>query len=79
MSVTTAKPGDVLYFYPEEIPVLVVKSDDDGITYITPMNPKFDNLGNLRTSFISYELLGKWTISLGSVTNISATLIGKRS
>jgi hypothetical protein len=73
------KVGDVLYFHPEEMAVLVVMTGDDGFRYIDPMDPHFDNNGNIKTHYTSYAAISEWTISLGSVTNISATLIGKKS
>lgn len=78
-TVKKATPGEVLYFYPEERAVLVVMSGDDGIRYIDPMNPQFDNNGSMITTYVSYEELGKMTISFGSITNISAILMGKKS
>lgn len=77
MSIKKAVPGEVLYFYPEELAILVVMAGDDGIRYIEPMNPQFDNNGNIITTYIPYATLSEWTISLGSITNISATLIGR--
>jgi hypothetical protein len=79
MSVKKAEPGEVLYFVPEELTILVVMVSDDGIRYIEPMNPEFDDYGNVITKYTSYESLSEWTISLGSITNISATLMGKKS
>lgn len=69
--------GDVLYIAPDDITILVVMANEMGIRYIQPMNPTFDELGNIKTEFISYSKLSAWTISLGSITNISATLMGK--
>jgi hypothetical protein len=71
--------GEVLYFYPEEMPVLVVITGDDGFRYINPMKPEFDNNGNVKTTYVSYAAISEWTTSLGSITNISATLMGKKS
>jgi hypothetical protein len=77
MSVKKATPGEVLYIYPEELTILVVMAGDDGIRYIEPMNPQFDNNGNVITTYVSYATLSEWTVTLGSITNISATLMGK--
>jgi hypothetical protein len=77
MIVKQAMPGDVLYIVPDEIIILVVMANDIGVRYIEPMNPTVDILGNVKTKFISYAALSEWTTSLGSVTNISATLMGK--
>jgi hypothetical protein len=77
MSVKQVIPGEVLYFYPEELTVLVVMAGPLGFRYIEPMNPQFDDHGHLITKYESYETLSEWTISLGSITNISATLMGK--
>jgi hypothetical protein len=71
--------GEVLYFYPEEMAILVVMVGDDGFRYIDPMKPYFDENGNVKTFYASYESLSEWTTSLGSITNISATLMGKKS
>jgi hypothetical protein len=71
--------GDVLYFYPEETAFLVVMVGDDGFRYINPMKPEFDKNGNIQTTYTSYAAISEWTTSLGSVTNISATLMGKKS
>jgi hypothetical protein len=76
-TITKATPGEVLYVTPEELPVLVVMSGDDGIRYIEPMNLEFDNNGSIVTKYVSYAALSEWTISFGSITNISATLMGK--
>jgi hypothetical protein len=78
MSVKKAVVGEVLYFYPEELAILVVMAGDDGIRYIEPMNPEFDANGRMETKYVSYAALGEWTISLGSITNISATLMGRK-
>ena len=75
--VVSAKPGEVLHFYPEELTILVVMASEDGIRYIEPMNPQFDDKGNVLTTYVPYSTLSEWTISLGSITNISATLMGK--
>lgn len=75
--ITKATPGEVLYFYPEELAIMVVMAGDDGIRYIEPMNLEFDNNGCIVTKYVSYSALGEWTISFGSITNISATLTGK--
>lgn len=77
MKSTKVNPGDVLYFAPEELTVLVVMSGDDGIRYIEPMNPQFDNNGKLETTYLSYDAMSEWTISLGSVDKISERLMGK--
>jgi hypothetical protein len=77
MIVSKAVVGEVLYFYPEELAILVVMAGDDGIRYIEPMNPRFDNNGSMITTYVSYSALSEWTISLGSITNISAILMGK--
>jgi hypothetical protein len=79
MTVRHALPGEVLYFYPEELTILVVMSNDIGIRYIEPANPIVDVIGNVKTKFISYDALSEWTISLGSITDISAALMGKNS
>lgn len=78
-SVKKATTGEVLYFYPEEMAVLVVMAGDDGVRYIDPMNPQFDNNGNIITTYVPYAALSEWTVSFGSVMNISATLMGKKS
>lgn len=75
--VTKAQPGEVLYFVPEEITVLVVMASEYGFRYIEPMNPQFDDKGNVVTTYTPYSTLSEWTVSLGSITNISATLMGK--
>lgn len=79
MNLKQATTGEVLYTYPSESPILVVMANDEGVRYIEPMNPKFDDNGNMRTKYISYESLSDFTISLGSITNISALLVGKKS
>jgi hypothetical protein len=78
MSVKFAQPGEVLYIYPDELAILVVMNGIDGFRYIEPMNPQFDNNGNIITTYVSYTSLSEWTVSLGSITNISATLMGKK-
>jgi hypothetical protein len=78
-TVKKATPGEVLYFSPEELTVLVVMAGDDGIRYIEPMNLEFDNNGNVKTKYVTYAALSEWTVSFGSITNISATLMGKKS
>lgn len=72
------KTGDVLYIGSEDLPILVVMASEKGIRYIEPMDPQFDDHGNILTVYVSFETLGEWTISLGSITNISATLMGKK-
>lgn len=72
-----AFPGEVLFIQPEELPILVVMRSEEGIRYINPMKPEFDDIGNVKTTYISFKDLSPWTISLGSITNISATLMGK--
>lgn len=78
-SIKNTQPGDILYFTPEELPILVVMTGDDGIRYIEPMNPEFDNNGNIATTYVSYAALSEWTVSFGSISNISKTLIGAKS
>lgn len=73
------KTGEVIYIHPEELTIMVVMSSESGFRYIEPMNPKFDDYGNVITTYVSYYDLPDCTISLGNVTNISATLIGKKS
>lgn len=75
--VTKAQPGEVLHFYPEELTVLVVMANETGIRYIEPMNPQVDDKGNVITTYVPYSTLSEWTVSLGSIINISATLMGK--
>jgi hypothetical protein len=72
-------PGEVLLIHPEEKIVLVVMSNELGIRFIEPMNPEVDILGNVKSKFMSYAAMSEWTVSLGSITNISATLMGKKS
>lgn len=78
-TINKAQPGEVLHLVPEELTILVVMAGDDGIRYIEPMNLEFDNNGNIETKYVSYAALSKWTISFGSITNISAALMGKKS
>jgi hypothetical protein len=73
------RTGEVLYFYPEEMAVLVVMTGDDGFRFIDPMKPEFDNNGCIKTTYTSYAAISEWTTSLGSITNISATLMNKKS
>lgn len=75
--VKRAQPGEVLYFAPEELSILVVMANEIGVRYIEPMNPKVDDLGNVKTKFISYDALSEWTISFGNIADISETLMGK--
>jgi hypothetical protein len=77
MTVKQVLTGEVLYIYPEETAILVVMTGSDGFRYIEPMNPEFDDHGNLITKYVTYGELSNWTISFGSITNISATLMGK--
>ena len=79
MSVKTVTPGEVLYIVPKDLTVLVVMANEKGFRYIDPMNPQFDDMGNVLTVYISYESMSQWTVSFGSITNISATLMGKKS
>lgn len=79
MSIKKLSPGEVLYFYPEELPILVVMVGDDGFRYIEPMNPQFDDNGNVLTTYLSYDEIGEWTTSLGSINNILDSLMGKMS
>ena len=79
MSVKTVTPGEVLYIVPKDLTVLVVMGNEKGFRYIDPMNPQFDDMGNVLTVYISYESMSQWTVSFGSITNISATLMGKKS
>lgn len=79
MSVKKVITGEVLYFIPEDLTILVVMTNETGFRYIEPMNPQFDDHGNILTIYVSYDALSEWTISLGSITNISATLMGKKS
>ncbi len=74
-----AQPGDVLYFTPEELTIIVVMSGDDGIRYIEPTNLEFDNNGHIITTYVSYAAIGEWTVSLGSISDISKVLMGKKS
>lgn len=78
-AIKNAQPGEVLYFTPEELTVLVVMAGDDGIRYIEPMNLEFDNNGCIVTKYVTYAALSEWTVSFGTLTNISATLMGKQS
>jgi hypothetical protein len=78
-TITKAQPGEVLYFTPENMPVLVVMAGDDGIRYIEPMNLEFDNNGSIITKYATYATLSEWTVSFGTLANISATLMGKQS
>ena len=73
------RPGEVLYFVAEETTVLVVMSGDDGFRYIDPMNLDFDSNGCIKTIYVSYAAIPEWTTSLGSITSIASTLMGKRS
>lgn len=77
--ITKATPGEVLYFYPEEMAILVVMAGDDGIRYIEPGNLEFDNNGAVVTKYATYATLGEWTISFGTLNNIAAALMGKQS
>jgi hypothetical protein len=78
-SIKKAQPGDLLYFTPEELTILVVMAGDDGIRYIEPMNLEFDNNGNFITNYVSYSALSEWTVLLGSIADISTSLMGKQS
>jgi hypothetical protein len=77
MSIDIVKSGELLHFYPEEITILVLMVNERGIRYIEPMNMTFDEQGNIETKFTTYEALSEWTISLGTVKDISETLTGK--
>lgn len=79
MSVKEVAVGEVLYFQPEEMTILVVMVGEDGFRFIEPMNPEFDSMGNVISIYVSYEAISEWTISLGSITNISASLMGKKT
>lgn len=70
------EPGDLLYLH-EGITILVVMVGGNGIRYMEPMNPKIDDDGNIESIFIPYEKFSEWAVSLGSVDNISAKLMGK--
>lgn len=74
-----ATPGELIHFYPEELSILIVMAGDEGVRYIEPMNPQFDDKGNLITTYISYDALSEWTISLGTVNYISDRLTEKKS
>lgn len=78
MNLKNVKPGDVLFFTGEDLTIMVTMVGDNGIRYYEPMNPEFDNNGNLLMTYTTYASLSEWTISLGSITNISATLMGKK-
>lgn len=73
------QPGDVLYFTPEEMTIIVVMSGNDGFRYIEPTNLEFDNNGNIITTYVSYAAIGEWTVSLGNIADISEVIIGKKS
>lgn len=73
------QPGDVLYFTPEEMTIIVVMSGDDGIRYIEPTNLEFDDNGRIVTTYVSYAAIGEWTVSLGSIVDISEVLMGEKS
>jgi hypothetical protein len=76
-SVKKASPGEVLFFQPEELTMLVVMASDEGVRYIEPMNLKFDDNGDIKTNYASYETLSEWTISFGTMADVSAKLVGK--
>jgi hypothetical protein len=78
-TITKAQPGDVLYFTPEEMTILVVMSGDDGIRYIEPNRLEFDNNGAIVTTYVSYAALSEWTVSLGSIENMVTALMGRKS
>lgn len=69
--------GEVLYIIPDRLTIMVVMTSEHGFRYVEPMNPQFDDNSNMITTYVSYETLSEWTTSFGSITNISATLMGK--
>lgn len=73
------QPGDVLYFTPEEMTIIVVMSGDDGICYIEPTNLEFDSNGHIVTTYVSYAAICEWTVSLGNIADLSEVIIGKKS
>lgn len=77
LTMKKAQSGDVLHFVPEDLTILVVMAGDDGIRYIEPMNLEFDNNGCIMTKYVSYAALSEWTVQFGSVSDISAKLMGK--
>lgn len=79
MNLKDIKPGEVLYFQPEDMTIVVVIVGKDGFRYICPPHLQFDDDGNLISTYVSYEALSEWTISLGTISDISASLIGKKT
>lgn len=64
------KPGDILYFHPEELTILVVIASNEGVRYIEPMNPQFNDNGNIITRYADNKTLLEWTSLIGSMDEI---------
>lgn len=73
------QPGDVLYFTPEKMTIMVVMSGYGGIRYIEPTNLEFDDNGHIVTTYLSYADIWEWTVSLGNIADLSEVIIGKKS
>lgn len=72
MALANVKTGDLLFVYPEEMLIMVVMTNGEGIRYIEPMNPQFDDNGNVTSKYIDISDLSGRTFLLGHITNISS-------
>jgi len=79
MKTIVVQPGELLHFAPERKTMLVVMANENGFRYIEPMNPQFDDEGNVISTFVAYEALEEWTISLGTVASLLHLYMGLES
>ena len=66
--------GDILFYYTEEITIIVVMSNADGIRYINPMEP-VDEDGKVITTYLSKSAISNSCYYLGNMNDISIDLI----
>lgn len=70
----TREVGEVLYFIPEDMTILVVMANEEGVRYIDPNELEFEDNGSIKTLYAENAALDEWSVSVGPISNISAYL-----
>ena len=71
--------GEVIYFVPEDMTILVVMANEEGVRYIDPNELEFEDNGSIKTRYAENEALDEWSVSVGPLMNMSAYLASKCS
>lgn len=75
----TRAVGEVIYFTPEDMTILVVMANEEGVRYIDPNELEFEDNGSLKTLYAENAALDEWSVSVGPLSNMSAYLAAMQS